>query len=181
MKTGVKVLDAMTNRPITAKEANTLKECANLMKKYHVGSLLIKKGKDTIGIVTEQDIVRKAVSKALDYDTPISKVMEKDLRTIEPEKDIYDALIFMKDANIRHLPVEHDGKIIGLITLKDILKIEPQLFELLLEKFELREEQNKPIAETTGEEGVCEVCGNFSYRIMDVEGVRQCPNCRSQG
>ena len=72
----------------------------------------------------------------------------KTLFTIEGESDIYDALVIMRDENIRHLPVVNKGEMVGLLTLKDILKIQPALFELIVEKFELREEENKPVFES---------------------------------
>ncbi len=181
MKTGVRVLDAMTNRPVTAKETDSMKDCAVLMKKYHVGSLLIKDKNKVIAILTEQDMVRRGIAKSMSFDEPVKKIMETELMTINPHVDLYDALIFMREENIRHLPVKEGKKIIGLITLKDILKIEPQLFELLLEKFELREEQTKPIIEATTEEGVCEMCGNYSFRVIEVDGAKKCANCRTHG
>ncbi|MBW2970751.1 CBS domain-containing protein [Candidatus Woesearchaeota archaeon] len=58
---------------------------------------------------------------------------------------MYDSLVLMRDYNIRHLPVVHKKELVGYLTIKDILKIEPQLFELIVEKFELREEHRKPI------------------------------------
>jgi signal-transduction protein with cAMP-binding, CBS, and nucleotidyltransferase domain len=64
---------------------------------------------------------------------------------ISPEKDIYDAIIKMRDKDVRRLPVIHDGELIGLLTEKDILKIEPSLFDLLVERYEIREEDKKPI------------------------------------
>jgi signal-transduction protein with cAMP-binding, CBS, and nucleotidyltransferase domain len=49
----------------------------------------------------------------------------------------------MSDLNIRHLPVVEDDRMVGLLTLKDILKIQPQLFEILVDKFEIREQDRK--------------------------------------
>jgi len=75
----------------------------------------------------------------------VENFMEKRLITIAPEVDIFDAINMMSEYNIRHLPVMSDNKMIGFVTLKDILKIEPELFELLVDKFELRETERKPI------------------------------------
>jgi len=65
--------------------------------------------------------------------------------TTTPDEDIFEAIRIMRDYDFRHLPVKHDGKIVGLITLKDILKIEPDLYEIMVEKIQLREEERKPI------------------------------------
>ena len=179
MKTGYKVGDAMTINPVTVKKETTLKECANIMTKKHVGSLLVEDKGKVVGIVTEQDLVRKAMAKLLDpAKTPIKKVMEKELLTISPKKDIFDALKIMRDYNVRHLPVLDKGKFVGFLTIKDILKIQPQLFELIVEKFELREETRKPVFGGSEEEGFCEMCGDYSSSLEEVEGQRICPQCK---
>ncbi len=144
MQTGVQVADAMTLRPITCTPSASLLECALLMKNMHVGSLIVRDGEKLLGMFTEQDMVRKAMTT----DKPASQIMcseimEETLITIEPDADIQDALLLMADHNIRHLPVLHNGKMVGLITGKDILKLEPALFELLHETIELREQERK--------------------------------------
>ena len=60
--------------------------------------------------------------------------MTTKLVTIEPKADIFDAMMLMRDAEVRHLPVVENKKILGFLTMKDILKIEPQLFDLIVEK-----------------------------------------------
>jgi CBS domain-containing protein len=178
MKTGYKVCDAMTREPITVEPETSICDCAKVMKKKHVGGLLVTKGKKLLGIITEQDIVRKAVAPNLDCSkVPVKKLMAKNLITIGPEADIYDALIRMRDNNIRHLPIVDGGNIIGLLTLKDILKIQPELFDLLVEKFEIREEEHKPVK---GRNTVCEICGAFSDKLYKVKGMIICAECRSK-
>lgn len=146
MKTGYKVIDAMTTKPVSIDQATSLLDCARTMDENHVGAVVVKDDNTSLGIITEQDIVRKVVAKGINPLVEKAKdYMEKNLVTISPDKDIYDALISMRDNNIRHLPVVEDNKMVGLLTIKDILKIEPQLFELIVEKFELKEEARKPI------------------------------------
>ena len=177
MKTGYKVCDAMTKKPVTISPDLSLQECAKIMSQEHVGAVIVH-SKELDGIITEQDIVRKAV---ISNDKPsvrkASEIMETMMHTIEPEKDIYDALVHMKEKNIRHLPVVSDGKMVGLLTLKDILKIEPQLFDLLVDKFEVREEERKPINNLPEKEGVCQECGKYAEELLDKEGTLICPNC----
>jgi signal-transduction protein with cAMP-binding, CBS, and nucleotidyltransferase domain len=177
MKTGYKVGDCMTIHPVIVKKDSTLKQCADIMKDKHVGSLLVEDKGKIAGIITEQDMVRKGMAALLDPSTtPVSKIMETELMTISPEKDIFEALTEMRDYNIRHLPVIDKGKFVGFLTIKDILKIQPQLFELIVEKFELREETRKPIF--GGEEGVCEICGNYSSELEESEGQMICRQCK---
>jgi signal-transduction protein with cAMP-binding, CBS, and nucleotidyltransferase domain len=179
MKTGYKVGDAMTMHPVTIQKETTLQECAKLMSDKHVGSLLVEDKGKIAGIITEQDMVRKAMAELLDpATTQAEKIMEIELITISPDKDIYEALILMRDYNIRHVPVLDKGKFVGFLTIKDILKIQPQLFELIVEKFELKEEGRKPVFGGEGTEGTCEVCGNYSDLLEDIDGQKTCPTCK---
>ncbi len=136
----------MTEKPVIVKPNTSISECARIMSEKHVGSLLISENNKILGLITEQDIVRKVVGRDLDIKKEkVENFMEKRLITIAPEVDIFDAINMMSEYNIRHLPVMSDNKMIGFVTLKDILKIEPELFELLVDKFELRETERKPI------------------------------------
>jgi len=177
METGYKVCDAMTNEPVMVSKEASLMECASIMKNNHVGALIVNDN-DILYIVTEQDIIRKAVAEGLDpEETEVSKVMTKADNVIEPQQDIFEALVKMRDLNIRHLPVVSEKKMIGLLTLKDILKIEPQLFDLMAEKIELREEERKPIKRVKEQDGVCNLCGNYSEDLTEKEGVLVCGEC----
>jgi len=176
MKIGVKVIDAMTRNPVVIKPDISVSECSKLMDLNHVGSLIVKDG-SFIGIVTEQDIVRKIVAKGLNPETiKIKEAIETNLFTIAGNEDIYDALVLMRDKNIRHLPVVQNGELIGFLTIKDILKIQPQLFELIVDKFELKEEYNKPIFHKRRLENDCEICSNFSIlHYFDYKWI--CDDC----
>ncbi|MDK2849533.1 MAG: hypothetical protein PWP03_85 [Candidatus Woesearchaeota archaeon] len=145
MKTNIFVRDAMTKRPVVARPNTSILECAKIMKKYNVGSLLIKDDNDElVGIVTEEDFVQRVIANKVDVNEPIHKVMTKSVFTIDESEDIFDAIMKMKDLDIRHLPVvSEDGKLKGLITMKDILRLEPQLFDLIVDIIELREEEDK--------------------------------------
>lgn len=181
MQTGIKVYDAMTEQPIFLSPDDTLEKCAAIMQDKHVGTVIIQEGQEVIGIISDQDIVRKVIAKGKN---PIGKkvkdFMETKLITITPDKDIFEAIVMMRDANIRHLPVVDGPKIMGLLTLKDILKIEPQLFELLIDQINLREEERKPINRNKPDEGVCELCGEYTEHIILKNGSRVCENCQNQ-
>lgn len=143
--TGYTVSDVMTREPIVIGPNRTLRDAAKLMAKEHVGALLVKDNATIVGIITEQDMVRKGIAGL--GNTALKKVehiMEKNLYHIDPSEDIFEALRVMRDYNIRHLPVMHNNEFVGLVTLKDILKVEPDLYEVLVEKIELREIERKP-------------------------------------
>lgn len=181
IKTGYKVSDAMTKSPISITPEFTIDKCSKLMLEKHVGSMLIIDNGILKGILTEQDIVRKVVAKGLEpKKTRVKDIMIHELIIINPDSDIYDALVLMRDRNIRHLPVMHKKKMVGYLTIKDILKIEPQLFELLVERFELREETHKPIGEEPTLRGVCEECGEYNDELYHIEGIMYCDSCKPE-
>lgn len=179
MKTGIKVVDAMTTRPVTVSPSMSIKKCAILMAEKHVAALLVKKKIQLVGILTEKDIVRKAVAKGKNVlNLKAKDLMYSESITTTPGIDIFDALSKMRDENIRHLPVLDGKKLIGLLTLKDILKIQPQLFELLVEKFQLREEERKPIFNIGEKEGICQLCGNYVEKLYSKQGSLTCKDCK---
>jgi len=182
MKTGYTVADAMTTKPVTCSPTTTLKECAQLMKHHDVGSLLVIDNDELAGIITEEDFVHKAAVQGLNLNTAVAQdIMSDNLVVVEPGTDIFDALNIMNEHRIRHLPVMEEGKLRGLITLRTILKIEPQLIELIAERIELRGiSPESPLLESFETElssGQCESCGNYSNRLIERDGKKLCPNC----
>ena len=131
--------EAMTTKPVCVAPNLSILSVAHLMREKDVGSVLIKDGDNLLGILTEWDFVHRVVAQGLNtQDTPVSDIMVQDLITISPRMDVFDALRLMRDTKIRHLPVLEEETLVGFITIKDILKIQPQLFEIILEKYELQ-------------------------------------------
>ncbi|MBS3165236.1 CBS domain-containing protein [Candidatus Woesearchaeota archaeon] len=180
MKTGYQVGDAMTKKPITVPPSITVEECARIMAEKHIGSMIIIEKGRAKGIVTEQDIVRKVIAPGKSpAKTPLGDIMVTELVTVAPDSDVYDALVLMREHNIRHLPVVHKDEMVGFLTMKDVLKIEPQLFELLVDKFELREEGHKPITQFSPSIGACDACGTFSKKLRREGNGMVCEDCQS--
>lgn len=175
MKTGVSCADAMTTKPVKVDVKTSIIKCAKIMKKQHVGALLVVDGDCLKGILTEQDIVRRIIALEKDFTNLMAKnVISSKLYFASPNLDIFDALLIMKNENIRHVPIIEDKKLLGLVTAKDVLKLEPQLFELLAEKIELKEAKRKPLRLS---EGNCEVCGEFVESLFYVNEKTLCKKC----
>jgi CBS domain-containing protein len=158
MQTGYKVMDIMTNKPVVASKDMTLRDAAALLSKEDVNSVLIMENETPVGIVTDEDMVRKCIAKGLDSKKlKLKDIACMDLITISPEKDVYEALLLMGKHGIRQLPVI-DKKFVGFLTLKDILKIQPDLIDLWIENYEIKEESRKMremerIADDDGSDG----------------------------
>ena len=95
---------------------------AKKMKAAKVGSLLVKKGKKLVGIVTDTDIARRAVSanKPLGKMT-VEKIMTTPIRTIEGSQSVDDAQDMMAELGVRHLAVTKSGEIVGVVSVRDLL------------------------------------------------------------
>lgn len=146
MNTDFKVIDAMTTKPIQVTPETSLVDCAKLMTEHDVGSVLVLEEGRLRGIVTEYDIIRKGIAENKDVRTlKASEIMSVNVHTVQPNVNLFDAIVLMTELDVRHLPVVHEGEFMGFLTAKDILKIEPALFDIVFQEFELREEDRKPV------------------------------------
>ena len=181
MQTGYRVCDVMTRKPIAVTPKTTVRECAMLMRDSNVSSLVVKEGDSLRGHITDDVLIRSVLAEGLDVDsTTASDVMLVRVPTIEPKKDVYDALMAMRDYETRQLPVvdrENGSKLVGLLTLKDVLKIQPQLFDLLVDKIVLREEEQKLTGSRYPLEGTCDNCSQFFPKLYEVDGDFLCTKC----
>lgn len=112
----------MSKNPKTVGPAVSIVSAAKKMRTARVGSLLVKKGKQLVGIVTDTDIVRRAVatSKPLGRLT-VDKIMTTPLCTIEGSESVDDAQEMMGDLDVRHLAVTKGGEIVGVVSVRDVM------------------------------------------------------------
>ena len=116
------VSQIMTKSPKSVGPATSVVSAAKTMKSAKVGSLLVKKGKQLVGIVTDTDIVRRAVSSGKDLGKlTVEDIMTSPIRTIEGSRPVDDAQDMMGDYSIRHLGVTKGGEIVGVVSVRDLL------------------------------------------------------------
>jgi len=116
------VSQIMVKRPKSIGPKTSVAGAAKTMRQARVGSLLVKKGKKLIGIVTDTDIVRRAVAigKPLGKLT-VEKIMTTPICTIEGNQSVDDAQDMMADLGVRHLGVTKNGEIVGILSVRDLL------------------------------------------------------------
>ena len=120
-------------KPITVHGGTTVFAAARLMKKHHVGALMVVDGDRLAGIFTERDVVFRVLAEGRDASTTrVSEVMTANPRTVDADKAVGHALMLMYDGGFRHVPVVDDGKPLGMISARDALGPELQEFELEL-------------------------------------------------
>jgi signal-transduction protein with cAMP-binding, CBS, and nucleotidyltransferase domain len=104
------------------REDATLFEASKIMRDMKIGSLLIEREHEFVGIVSETDLVRRAIAEGVDLTkTKVSSVMSSPIITIDINKSGMEANELMSDRNIRHLAVTEHGEIVGIISVRDLL------------------------------------------------------------
>jgi CBS domain-containing protein len=116
------VAQMMTKRPKSIGPKTSIASAAKTMRAARVGSLFVKKGKRLVGVVTDTDIVRRAVAsgKPLGKLT-VEKIMTTPICTIEGSQSVDDAQDMMANLGVRHLGVTKNGEISGVISVRDLL------------------------------------------------------------
>jgi CBS domain-containing protein len=117
------VADYMSHDVRSIHRGATIKQAGQSLQKYKVGSLIVDDGSRYIGIITDSDLIRKAVAKGLDPNTTtVASCMSRSIVTIEEDESLADAMSLMKKQGIRHLPVTADATIIGVLSVADLLR-----------------------------------------------------------
>jgi len=119
---GMNVRDVMTARPRCAAPDMPLSQVAELMGAQDIGAIPIIDGDQLVGMITDRDIVVRAVAKAKDpREMPSRAISSGDLVTVGPDQDLSDALHLMAQHQLRRLPVVDDGnRLVGVVSQADI-------------------------------------------------------------
>ncbi|MFH1592617.1 MAG: CBS domain-containing protein [Candidatus Woesearchaeota archaeon] len=129
-KLRMKVSEVMNKRPVITTKDELLPKAARKMLSNNVGCLIVKEKDNLLGIVTEKDIVEGAVGKELNIKkTKVKDVMTTLMVTVSPDANLSEAIKKMEREDVRRLPVIKGKKLVGLLTIKDILRLEPRLLE----------------------------------------------------
>jgi CBS domain-containing protein len=177
MATGILVKNIMTKSVVQVDYDKTVQEAAKIMVDHRVGSIIVVKDKNPIGIITETDINKKIVALGKDpKKLKVEEIMSSPIAFSDPNEDITLAVEKMKKHRIKRIPVVDNGKIVGIVTDTDIARASPDMLDIL--NFRLKMRAEEPSLEETSTSGLCESCGEYSddLRLVDDEWV--CENCR---
>jgi CBS domain-containing protein len=98
-------------------------EAIQLMADKHIGALPVVRGEELVGIVSERDYARKVILLGRSSsDTPVWQIMTSPVTTVSPEEAVHRCMEIMTEQRIRHLPVVEKGKLIGIISIGDLVK-----------------------------------------------------------
>jgi CBS domain-containing protein len=122
MKLVQHLLDRKGREVITIPGNASVFDAIKIMADREVGSLLVMDGDDLQGIVTERDYARKVILKGRSSETtPVGEIMTTNVVTTTDRQTVSECMSLMTERRIRHLPVIDDGKVIGLISIGDLV------------------------------------------------------------
>ena len=118
------IVRSMMSKPVRTVQADQpLKVAVARMTDHNIGSLVVVKGEVSVGIITERDIIRElAREPGNSLSTPCSDLASVPLVTVGPDMDVWDAFVVMLRNKIRRLPVMNDGKLVGILSERDLFK-----------------------------------------------------------
>ena len=105
----------------------TVLEAVQQMVAMNVGSLLVTVEGEVTGIVTERDYLRRVTLEDRTEDARVREIMSAPLVVATPETTIDECMALMTDRRIRHVPVVEDGKVVGLVSIGDLVKFKSKL------------------------------------------------------
>lgn len=172
------VRDVMSSPVIEAGEVDTAEELARKMHRYNVGAVVVTKNGAPVGIVTKTDLIEKVVSRNLrPSDVKASEIMSSPLHTIEPDETLEDALRKMTTLKVSRLVVTYKNRVVGIVSVKDILQVTPEILEIVRENMRIRG-ITLPSSREGYLEGYCDGCGEWSDMLLNVDGQYLCEECR---
>ena len=127
-KVTLKTANVMVKKVITLDEKTSVKEATNIMNQLEIGSvIIIRKGKP-LGIITERDILKRIVYEGRNAKkTIVKEIMSSPLVVISPDTDLEEAACLMFEKKIKKLPVTEQNRLVGLISLTDIARVQPMI------------------------------------------------------
>ena len=127
------ILEGKAGRLVAVPQEAPVLEVIRLMAEHHIGSVLVMQGHELVGIATERDYARKVILQGRSSaETPVAQIMSSPVVTISPTDTAQTCMQLMTHRKIRHLPVVEDGRVLGLVSIGDLVKavIEDQQHEI---------------------------------------------------
>ncbi len=119
----MKVSEIMTKNVSTVSPTDSIQKAAQIMEKVNCGSTPVVEGGKVVGVVTDRDITIQAIAEGKGPDTPVKVVMFDNVVTCAPSSDARDSANKMAEHQVRRLPVIDNGKLVGIIAIADLARV----------------------------------------------------------
>jgi len=128
----LKVENIMVEDVVTVEADEAATKAVELMNKHEIGCLIVTKHRKPIGIVTERDLLKRVLAKSKKPEKlKVWQIMSAPLIFGDLNMDIEDTIKFMLKMKIKKLPIVKSGKLLGLVTLTDLVRFQPQIVSIL--------------------------------------------------
>jgi CBS domain-containing protein len=114
------IRDAMTTKPASLPATATVADAAQQMRDRDIGDVLVEEGGRLAGIVTDRDLVVRAIAEGRDVTSKLGDIVSSDVVCITPTETPDDAIRLMRERALRRVPVVENGKPIGIVSLGDL-------------------------------------------------------------
>ncbi|MGQ9719311.1 MAG: CBS domain-containing protein [Nitrososphaerales archaeon] len=177
VRTRVLARTIMNSPVVTASPNETSKDLALKMIQYNVGSIVITESDEPVGIVTDGDIALKVAARDLKPSEVLAKdIMSSPLHTVDSEIDIREVARIMRNLRIKRLGVTYKNRLVGMVTMSDIVSVTPEVMDVISEK--ARIVAGEPRKKKGYLAGYCDSCNQWSDYLMEVDGRFMCEECR---
>jgi CBS domain-containing protein len=123
MQTVSQLLQAKGNQIFSVGAQDSVLRAIEIMATKHVGALLVMNGGTLLGIISERDYARKVILKnRSSHDTPVGDIMSAPAVTVTPEDTVHHCMQLMTEGRFRHLPVVKSGRVVGMLSIGDLVK-----------------------------------------------------------
>jgi CBS domain-containing protein len=115
------IRSVMTPNPVTLSKTSSVAEAARAMREANIGDIIVLDGEKTCGILTDRDIVVRAVAEERNLaTTKVAEICSQELAVMSPTDNVEDAVRLMREKAIRRLPVIEGGKPVGIVSIGDL-------------------------------------------------------------
>lgn len=137
MKTVSQLLDNKGRQIYSVAPETLVYDALLVMAEHHIGALLVMRRDELVGIFSERDYAREVIIKGrTSATTAVQDIMSTKLITVSPEKTVEECMTLMSGKRIRHLPVMEHGKVIGLLSIGDLVQATIEYQQFLIKQLE---------------------------------------------
>jgi CBS domain-containing protein len=123
MQTVKHLLEVKAAQVLSVGANDSVLHAIGVMAQYHVGALLVMQGDKLIGVMSERDYARKVILNGrASHDTKVGEIMSAPVITVGPDDTVHHCMEIMTDKRIRHLPVVAAGRVVGVLSIGDLVK-----------------------------------------------------------
>jgi CBS domain-containing protein len=173
----VKVQDIMKKSVVTVDPELTLADVAKIMTNNRIGSVIVMNKAKPVGIVTDDDIVGSIARGEDPRKIRISRLgKRRKFVTTSPDENILNVTRRMVKSGVKRIPVLKNGKLVGIVSDKELLLMSPELINVLSEKLKIRVGTVARPDQVIS--GICERCESYSDNLRNLDGRWLCEDCR---